>query len=368
MSFDKKIKSLDNLSLQFKENQITGLIGFNGSGKTTTFNIIADFLTNYTGNVEIDGVIFGEPSNQYKEKYLKEKNQVKNEIIEINRQIAKMDKKIKKIKGLIKKGLDDIDVNEAKNISNIKEKKSLLKQKEMLKQSPELKSVESRKMGIKQTMAFLGASIPSRDTSRVMVYLKKMGFIYGLNGREVEIKANKLAAQMNFTQFLNKPIKSLSKGNQQKIKVISSLLNPRLKYLILDEPFDGLDPVMVESIKKIFLELKKITIIITSHRMEVVQSMCKEFYVLKDGVLIDARTTNDEKVTLSVNKGVSMVSIKKLKCVLDVKDSGDKIIILIDSMDNFKVVNKKLIADKKYIYSSFEEKNISAAVFEGYGK
>ncbi|MCK5867140.1 MAG: ABC transporter ATP-binding protein [Mycoplasmataceae bacterium] len=289
MSFDKKIKSLDNVSLEFKDKQITGLIGFNGSGKTTTFNIIADFLTKYTGRVEIDGIVFNE-------------------------------------------------------------------------------AIESKKLEIKQTMSYLGASIPSRDNSKVMVYLKQIGFIYGLNRKEIEKNVNKIAAKINFVHFLNNPIKSLSKGNQQKIKVISALLNPKLKYLILDEPFDGLDPVMVESIKNIFLELKNITIIITSHRMEVVQSMCKEFYVLKDGILIDAKTTNDKKVTLSVNKGVSIASIKKLKCVIEIKESGDKIIILIDSMENFKVVNKKLIADDKYIYSSFEEKNISAAVFEGYGK
>ena len=289
MSFDKKTKSLDNVSLEFKENQITGLIGFNGSGKTTTFNIMVDFLTKYTGHVEIDGVSF---------------------------ESAK----------------------------------------------------ESEKLKIKQTMSYLGASIPSRDAAKVISYLKHMGYIYGLKGAEVVKIANDLAAKMNFTQFLDKPIKSLSKGNQQKIKVISALLNPRLKYLILDEPFDGLDPVMVESIKKIFLELKDVTIIITSHRMEVVQSMCKEFYVLKDGILIDAKTTADKKITISVNKEVSMVSIKKLKCVLEVKKAGDKNIIIIDSIENFQVVNKKLVADKGYVYSSLEEKNISASVFEGYGE
>ena len=289
MSFDKKIKSVNNVSLKFKENQITGLIGFNGSGKTTMFNIIADFLTNYTGKVEIDGIPFD-------------------------------------------------------------------------------KATEKEKLEIKQKIAYLGASIPSRDNSKVISYLKHMGFIYGLKGSEVENIANKLAIKMNFSHFIDKPIKSLSKGNQQKIKVISALLNPKLKYLILDEPFDGLDPVMVESIKKIFLGLKNVTIIITSHRMEVVQSMCKEFFVLKDGILIDARTTEDKKVTLVVNKGVSTENIKKMKCVLGVNTSGDKIIILIDSIENFVVVNKKLIDDKNYIYSSFEEKNISASVFEGYGE
>ena len=342
MSFDKKTKSLDNVSLEFKENQITGLIGFNGSGKTTTFNIMADFLTKYTGHVEIDGVSFGKVTEEDKAKYALEKEEISKEIEKVKQHIA--------------------------DETNPDTKEILIKRKKLLMKSPVFKSMTARKILVKKTMSYLGASIPSRDAAKVISYLKHMGYIYGLKGAEVVKIANDLAAKMNFTQFLDKPIKSLSKGNQQKIKVISALLNPRLKYLILDEPFDGLDPVMVESIKKIFLELKDVTIIITSHRMEVVQSMCKEFYVLKDGILIDAKTTADKKITISVNKEVSMVAIKKLKCVLEVKKAGDKNIIIIDSIENFQVVNKKLVADKGYVYSSLEEKNISASVFEGYGE
>ncbi|RTZ68619.1 MAG: hypothetical protein DSZ21_01405 [Tenericutes bacterium] len=48
-------KALDNVSIKIKKNSITGLIGFNGSGKTTTFNILAGFMEPTKGNVLIDG-------------------------------------------------------------------------------------------------------------------------------------------------------------------------------------------------------------------------------------------------------------------------------------------------------------------------
>lgn len=50
----KNIQALKNISLRFEKNQITGLIGFNGSGKTTTFNIITNIIDSYKGNVFIE--------------------------------------------------------------------------------------------------------------------------------------------------------------------------------------------------------------------------------------------------------------------------------------------------------------------------
>ena len=48
------VKALDNVTITFPNNQIIGLIGFNGSGKTTSFNILSHLLEKYDGNVYID--------------------------------------------------------------------------------------------------------------------------------------------------------------------------------------------------------------------------------------------------------------------------------------------------------------------------
>ncbi|WP_366247867.1 ABC transporter ATP-binding protein [Terribacillus aidingensis] len=90
--------------------------------------------------------------------------------------------------------------------------------------------------------------------------------------------------RFNITEYENKKVEELSKGNQQKIQFISAVLhNPRL--LILDEPFSGLDPVNVEMLKQAVIELKNngTSIIFSSHRMEHVEELCRFLCIMKHG-------------------------------------------------------------------------------------
>ncbi|EUJ32017.1 ABC transporter ATP-binding protein [Listeria floridensis FSL S10-1187] len=79
-------------------------------------------------------------------------------------------------------------------------------------------------------------------------------------------------------------VKTLSKGNQQKIQLISTILHkPQL--LILDEPFSGLDPVNAEILKSLVFEMKAqgSAIIFSSHQMENVEELCDSLLMLKQG-------------------------------------------------------------------------------------
>jgi ABC-2 type transport system ATP-binding protein len=89
---------------------------------------------------------------------------------------------------------------------------------------------------------------------------------------------------MDVPQNKNKIVSALSKGNQQKIQLIATLLHdPQL--IILDEPFTGLDPVNVQ----IFIDIikdeaaKGKTIIFSSHQMTIVEELCDELILLKEG-------------------------------------------------------------------------------------
>ena len=90
--------------------------------------------------------------------------------------------------------------------------------------------------------------------------------------------------EFNITEYMNKKIKDLSKGNKQKIQFIISVLhNPKL--LILDEPFSGLDPISTEELKSAILKFKdeNKTIIFSSHIMEQVENLCDEVLILDKG-------------------------------------------------------------------------------------
>ena len=90
--------------------------------------------------------------------------------------------------------------------------------------------------------------------------------------------------KFHIEEYLNKKVKDLSKGNRQKIQfIVSNLHNP--EFLILDEPFSGLDPISVEELKKCILELKEQgnTIIFSSHRMDHVEELCDDLIILSEG-------------------------------------------------------------------------------------
>ncbi|WP_163101708.1 ABC transporter ATP-binding protein [Peribacillus alkalitolerans] len=85
-------------------------------------------------------------------------------------------------------------------------------------------------------------------------------------------------------EYKNKRVEELSKGNQQKIQFIASVIH-KPKLLILDEPFSGLDPVNVEMLKKAVLDLKDqgTTIVFSSHRMEHVEELCEHLCIMHIG-------------------------------------------------------------------------------------
>ena len=90
--------------------------------------------------------------------------------------------------------------------------------------------------------------------------------------------------EFKIEEYLDMKVKALSKGNRQKIQFIVSLLNDP-KFLILDEPFSGLDPVSVEELEKAILKLKAQgkTIIFSSHIMSHVENICDDVLLIDHG-------------------------------------------------------------------------------------
>ena len=96
--------------------------------------------------------------------------------------------------------------------------------------------------------------------------------------------------------YKNKKVEELSKGNQQKIQFIASIIH-KPKLLIMDEPFSGLDPVNVDLLKDAVLELKNngTTIIFSSHRMEHAEELCENLCIMQKGKPVVQGTLKDVK-------------------------------------------------------------------------
>ncbi len=118
----------------------------------------------------------------------------------------------------------------------------------------------------------------------VLEQITYYGVLKGIPEGDIPKKLDYWLDVFGITEYKNKKIKELSKGNQQKVQFISAIINEP-KLLILDEPFSGLDPINVELFKKVILDFKKkgTSIIFSSHRMEHVELFCDRLVVLVKG-------------------------------------------------------------------------------------
>lgn len=93
--------------------------------------------------------------------------------------------------------------------------------------------------------------------------------------------------RFDMTDWKQKKVEELSKGMQQKIQFIATIIHdPEL--IILDEPFSGLDPVNTKLLKDIMLEMKKNgrTIIFSTHRMEQVEMICDNICLINKAEMV----------------------------------------------------------------------------------
>lgn len=113
----------------------------------------------------------------------------------------------------------------------------------------------------------------------------------GMDKKAAFTEIKKLLEEFKIPGYLNKKVKPLSKGNKQKIQLISAILH-KPQIVILDEPFSGLDPVNIELFKSTVLDLKKsgATILFSSHRMEDVEEMCDRIVMLNKGNVVENNT------------------------------------------------------------------------------
>ncbi|MNS86757.1 Fluoroquinolones export ATP-binding protein [compost metagenome] len=105
-----------------------------------------------------------------------------------------------------------------------------------------------------------------------MLYLAQLK---GLSKREALARIQDWCQRLDITSWLDKKIEDLSKGMQQKVQFVATVIHqPEL--IILDEPFSGFDPVNANIIKEQILRLNQegATIIFSTHRMETVEELC----------------------------------------------------------------------------------------------
>lgn len=180
----------------------------------------------------------------------------------------------------------------------------------------------------------------------VLEQVKFYGILKGMNEDLIEQELDKLLKILNIYEYKNKKIKELSKGNQQKIQLITAIIH-KPKLLILDEPFSGLDPINVELFKKLILDLKKkgTMIIFSSHRMEHVELFCEKLVILVkgrailSGYLKDIKKDFGQKV-ITIAGDIDEDEVAKQDGVISVERIKDEYKVNIKSDDYTKNIFK----------------------------
>ena len=117
--------------------------------------------------------------------------------------------------------------------------------------------------------------------------VRYLASLKGMSTAEVKEKLPTWMEKLQVKGKLTDKIKSLSKGNQQKVQLIITLIHEP-KLIILDEPFSGLDPVNTEVLKQVIFEEKErgATIIFSDHVMTNVEELCDDILMIRDGSVV----------------------------------------------------------------------------------
>ena len=148
------------------------------------------------------------------------------------------------------------------------------------------------------------------------------------SGRKVNKEVDDWLDRLDLSDWASKKIETLSKGMGQKVQFISTVVSqPEL--IILDEPFTGLDPVNVETIKNAVLDLRAqgATVIFSTHDMNVAEKMCDFIFMIfkgkkvLDGTLVSIQDKYGSD-TLRVRTEGGISTLKNLSGVEKITDFG----------------------------------------------
>jgi ABC-2 type transport system ATP-binding protein len=122
---------------------------------------------------------------------------------------------------------------------------------------------------------------------KVMDMILFLAELKGKKGSDVSKSALEYLERFDLADRKNSKIEDLSKGNQQKIQFISTVLHDP-DFLIFDEPFSGLDPINTNLLKEIILEMKNKgkVVIFSTHLMEFAEKMCDSIAMIDKGKII----------------------------------------------------------------------------------
>ncbi len=199
---------------------------------------------------------------------------------------------------------------------------------------------------------------------RVLETLQYFAELKGATGRKVTKKAKEYLERFDLSDRAASKVEELSKGNQQKVQFISTILHDP-EFIILDEPFSGLDPINTNLLKEIILEKKNEgkVIIFSTHLMDFAEKMCDHVAMINKGNIILNGSLSDIKGkysqrNVSINYEGDISFLNNNPIVEKISDFGNTTGIKVKESSQIQEL-LKLLVDNNITIKKFDANDIT---------
>ncbi len=184
-----------------------------------------------------------------------------------------------------------------------------------------------RALDVKDRIGYLPEERGLYKKMKTADLLAYFGRLKGMDGRLAKSRARELLARFGLQEWADKPCEALSKGMGQKVQLLAVLIHePEL--MILDEPFSGLDPVNMESMRGAILQMKREgrTVLFSTHVMAQAEEICDYILLidkgrkLLNGTLSEVKSSGPKGIRLDYDGDGSI--LRELPGVTRINDAG----------------------------------------------
>lgn len=206
---------------------------------------------------------------------------------------------------------------------------------------------------------------PKKKVLEQMIYLAQLR---GISKNQAKENSLKWLGRLEVEQYANNKLETLSKGNQQKVQLASTLVaNPDI--VILDEPFSGLDPVNSQILKDIVQSLieENRIVIFSSHQMGYVEEFCENIAIINHGEIVLEGELSKIKQEFGKNQLVlnaENYSVSELKNYIEENFVNE--ISIIGTKKEFVIISLNENMTKKDLLTKLLDSPIEIERFENY--
>lgn len=204
----------------------------------------------------------------------------------------------------------------------------------------------------KSKIGYMPESAPLYGDMIVEDYLKYLCQIHSQNPQD---KIPELCKTCGLKEVMHKDIGDLSKGYKQRVGLAHALINDP-EILILDEPTSGLDPNQIEDVRNLIKEIGKTrTVIISTHILQEVESICDRVIIISSGKIVADSPTTELKESFGQKTAINLIiegpTFTQAKKIFS---SFTEIESVTKREDDFKLPSKKAISIRLHINGNIE--------------